>query len=372
MSSERAKDFFENNDYWRKSVVECKQIYIFGAKRDAVDCKKTLNHEKVKGFLVSVKDDNPTEIMGLPVREFADFLQGEKDCTFVVITQKYESICSLEQLLIDNGFTHFMAYLQFIRGFQSYTMMEMRSAYGIGNVIPKDISTKSFSEEQIEKILRVYAVTSHFDFHKSRTKYKEPWIRYIQAGAACTNIRIADITDDTGENVSFYNPQLCEMSAGYWIANNDSDHKYIGLCHYGRGIDLNNAQLKYIIENEYDVIIPAAVLYYEKIIRMGMREVHYDAMLRFDPQNIGYFERHLLGCSFIQGNVLIAKRKIYLEYIQYMFGYLRELKKVMEEVGEPLPPRFLAYASEHITNVFFRIHADKYRIAWVNEKNNIL
>ena len=116
--------------------------------------------------------------------------------------------------------------------------------------------------------------------------------------------------------------------------------------------------------------MPCAELYYEKMIRMGMREVHYDAMLEYDPENINAFERHLLGCAFIQGNILIAKRQIYREYVDYLFGYFEALKSVIQNEGEELKPRFLAYASEHVTNTFFRIHADDYKIGWVKANAN--
>lgn len=71
-----------------------------------------------------------------------------------------------------------------------------------------------------EQIAEVYAARFHGDRPLKCETALPAWIKPIQAGAALTDMRIAELTDNTGDNISDKNADYCELTALYWIWKN--------------------------------------------------------------------------------------------------------------------------------------------------------
>lgn len=84
------------------------------------------------------------------------------------------------------------------------------------NVIPEFPALRSFriGEQKIE--LSVYMSKFYKDQPLKCSYQPTSWVKPIQAGKALTDIRIADICDNEGDNISEKNVNYSELSALYW------------------------------------------------------------------------------------------------------------------------------------------------------------
>ena len=70
-------------------------------------------------------------------------------------------------------------------------------------------------------------------FHKDRPinlPVLPDWILPIQVGKALTDIRVARLTDDTGDNISAKNVDYSEATALYWIVEEHRRDRTISGC----------------------------------------------------------------------------------------------------------------------------------------------
>ena len=166
---------------------------------------------------------------------------------------------------------------------------------------------------------------------KSNQRYYSDYIRYIQAGAGLTDTRICELTDVDGENISEKNPYYCELTAGWWIFKNDQVHDYIGLYHYNRGLSLTDRQIEDIVRKKVDVVLPLPLVWRHELMTIYFHDT-LDEMLaavrRASPEYMVSIERFLSEKLFFAGNILLAKRKIYHVYYDWMFRILKEYEKI--------------------------------------------
>lgn len=349
------------NNQWGIKILKSRKILIFGAKAYAEEIYKNWREKsKICGFIVSKRRDNPYVIADKPVYIFEDILLEERSSYVIVISQKYDSIDAMKKILKEAGFRNCIAWRQFT-SYESYQNKDNLWCKKI-NKLPE--SKNSIDKELIKK-LRIYAVTSHRNLHKEKFKISSNFVELIQGGAALTNVKISEIRDDSGKNVSNENPQLCEMSAAYWIGNNDKEHSYVGLCHYCRLFDISDKQVMAIFEEDYDMVLTSPLISYEQIITRTDPHM-YKAIERVFPESVPFAEKYLLDHVFFQGNLMIAKRHIYKEYIDWVFQVLDAMKDVFGEEGIEMYPRCLAYAAEHLTNIFVLKNYESLKIGYVN------
>ena len=128
------------------------------------------------------------------------------------------------------------------------------------------------------------------------------WVRPIQVGAALTDQRITEITDNLGENISAKNVNYCELTALYWMWKNklctEESDKYFGLFHYRRFLDITDDGLIKMKEENVDVLLPYPLVHEPDISEHHSRyikESDWDAMLSAlkDYSQKGYFKRLL-------------------------------------------------------------------------------
>lgn len=102
------------------------------------------------------------------------------------------------------------------------------------------------------KDLNVY-VLSHKEL-QFKYEYSDSY-RFLEVGSYFHNEPVYDIRDNSGENISNLNQIYTEITGHYWIWKNAPKTKYIGVEHYRRHIDIEEANLEDIFR-EYDIILP--------------------------------------------------------------------------------------------------------------------
>lgn len=119
----------------------------------------------------------------------------------------------------------------------------------------------------MEKDVNVYVLS-----HKNAPYLAiDEWHTPIQLGKALHNEKIFDVTDDTGDNISYKNKMFLESTGVYWIWKNaPRNGEYIGHEQYRRHFNLDK-DLVLDILSDHDIIAPTP-------IELGMPiEKHYEA-----------------------------------------------------------------------------------------------
>lgn len=360
-------DFYTENNQWAIKSSKCQRVLIFGAKENAERIYKSWMREpKIDGFLVSKRRDNPYVLADKPVYTFDDIPLKERGLYLLVISQKYDNIDAMKKLLDEIGFCNHVAMNQSA----SYESYQNKACLWCKGLEKLSESESKVDRELIKRKLCIYAVTSHKDLHKGKLEIDKNFITLIQVGAALTDVELSEVKDNSGKNLSKENPQLCEMSAAYWIANNDKEHDYVGLCQYARGFDISYGQAMEILEENYDMIIPSPIIFYEQMISYTHLEM-YKAIEKVSPEDLVFAQKYILGSAFCLGNLMIAKRAVYKEYIDWVFKILDGVKVIHEEEGIDMLPRKQAYIAEHLTNIFILKNFERFKIGSLNIIENI-
>lgn len=176
----------------------------------------------VTAFAVSNMEGNPAKIDGIPVMDLEAYERtGNKNSKILIA-------------LPENFHAEIAAALK-AKGFEKYVCID------------------SVTEAEIMR--RFYAATGDFavlsdfpkgencpevfvgmsKFYKDRQlngKYEIPdYVYPVQAGAALTDVQVAELMDDKGDNISHENVNYSELTAMYWIGKHMSSD-YMGLFHY--------------------------------------------------------------------------------------------------------------------------------------------
>ena len=241
-------------------------IYIVGAHSRArtlgVYLTKLYPNIKIAAYLYDNDEPNPGEIDGTPVLNFVETTQLQTDYPVYLGT----------------------------RGVYHGGLTEKLSRMGMKEIIPV---TPALDRELRDRFLEIYFAEREREYPKlnapgepaciyiARSVFDQPLRREyklsesqkeIQVGAALTERRICELTDDVGEQISGRNRQFCELTALYWIWKN-ARQEIVGLEHYRRHFLLGERWLSDMREREIDVILPTP-LYVAPSIAGNYRERH--------------------------------------------------------------------------------------------------
>lgn len=211
----------------------------------------------------------------------------------------------------------------------------------------------------------------------------------IQVGKSFTNLELPYISDDTGDNIAFKNPNYCELTALYWIWKNRQSSEYIGFCHYRRyfvyGMKCKFLDQKRIeqIFRKYDVILP------EKFVTKKNVYTHYiesDSGREKDLINLrniieNLYPDYISDYDFIMNsksasycNMMVMKNKHFNDYCEWLFNILFELENITDLTGyTKQEQRIYGFLSEFLLNVWI-MHNNlnvKYCSMYYIEENNI-
>lgn len=190
--------------------------------------------------------------------------------------------------------------------------------------------------------------------------------------------------DDTGDNISAMNCYYAELSGVYWVWKNYQDADCVGICHYRRfltseeGYVFSEAEYERILR-EYDLVttkqleLPGSYRNgfgaHHKVSTLdGTGEViaelypqYYDTFISLVHQNKTYF-----------GNIMVAGKKLYDEYCEWLFTIFFELQKRIDLTFEDdYHKRVFGFISEFLLYVWVtanHLKAFECRVAMIGEK----
>ena len=233
---------------------------------------------------------------------------------------------------------------------------------------------KIFSVIPDKKSVKVYMAKSHFDkplenFPSDIASNLIP----IQVGAALTDKRIAEITDNTGDNISERNRHYSEVTAIYWMWKN-ANADYLGLCHYRRiWKELDNIAA-HLQSGQIDAVLPLPTLFPHSVLQDQFKcftpdvwETTLRVLDEFAPTYKETIEKVLKGQIFYSCNMFILKREILHDLCEFMFPIIMEIEKRIGDLPNPYYNRYAGFCAEQLITIYFLqnvknlniVHAEK-------------
>ena len=338
---------------------------IYGAQVVAVGAYEAIMHLtgiKPECFAVSkpqkktfCPDGNPESIEGIKVISIEEV---PKDMLIVVgVTELIQR--EVLPYLKENGYNNFFPLTQHE---EHLLMSEYFKSIDKFPVVS--------SEKPGDRDFILYEVKNDRDkplsFHPELKEYEKT----IQAGAALASTTIAEITDDSGENISVKNRMYCEMSAVYWIWKN-THHDWVGIEHYRRHLLISPEMLT----DDIDVIMPLPYICYPDEMSQFLRfttEKVLDALIKalkaLHPDEYEDYHKILYGRYQYTYNMVCARREVFDDYCSWFF----EITNFMEdnfarEVPELVETRAFSYVAEVLTNLYFMYHQKDLRIRHIEK-----
>lgn len=222
-------------------------------------------------------------------------------------------------------------------------------------------------KESLMKDANIYVVTHKK--YKLSDYLKNQGYKLISVGNA-NKVNNAGEKDNTGDNISEKNANYCELTALYWAWKNDRQSKYKGLCHYRRYFTtsiFSKDEKKYLTIDDVekllkkaDIIVPEKQYFVrsarENYLRCGYQEdlqITYNVLKEKYPEYLEIYDKVLDGNWSYLTNMLIAPKKIFDDYCEWLFDILFEVEKRTDITGYSIQEaRIFGYISERLLTVW--------------------
>ncbi|WP_196598318.1 DUF4422 domain-containing protein [Pectinatus frisingensis] len=226
------------------------------------------------------------------------------------------------------------------------------------------------THEQDGSIMQVYLAECVRD--RSINMYPEKLpaeIIPIQVGAALTNVRIAEVTDNTGDNISNRNPHYSEMTAFYWIWKN-AKADYLGICHYRRlWVDLEKIGNKLRV-SDIDAVLPLPTLckysvYNDYFLRHipDVWQSMMDVLKKQSPEYYKAANKIFKGNIFYASNMCILKHQVFNNLCEWMFPIVMEIEEYIGDLSDPYYNRYAGFCTERLITLYFLYNKQCWNIA---------
>ncbi|MBR3622551.1 MAG: DUF4422 domain-containing protein, partial [Selenomonadaceae bacterium] len=229
------------------------------------------------------------------------------------------------------------------------------------------------THEARELELKVYMAKSELDCDIVLNENDETFDKYvvpIQVGAALTDKRICDLTDDTGENISDKNRKYSEMTAFYWMWKNDTTADYLGICHYRRLWNNLESIVDKLKTTNIDVVLPLPTLcehsVYEDDFPHYIPAVWQILMNVLKQNSTEYYEaadRIYNGKIFYASNMCIMRRNVLEDLCGWMFPIVEEIEKIVGDINDPYYNRYAGFCTERLITLYFLHNKQNWSIA---------
>ena len=225
--------------------------------------------------------------------------------------------------------------------------------------------------------IRVYMAKSHKDRPLENEQVLKEYIMPIQVGAACADYKVADITDNTGDNISDKNGNYSELTGLYWMWKNElltddrggDGTQYYGLAQYRRMLDFSNNDLLRLADDDVDVVLPYPLMYepdinahHERYLTESDWNTLLAAVRELQPD---YSEKFvgILGQQYLYNyNVILAKKAVLREYCEWLFPILERVEELSVPKGSERADRYIGYMAEVLETLYFMKNAKRLNI----------
>ena len=331
-----------------------KRLVIYGAKSIALGAALAIRslypEYELTGFLVSSLQDNPVRLAGLEVKELHTVTDKN---VHVLIATPEDTHASIIQSLRNAGM-------------HQYTCLDWKNE--------ESLMRKYY--EKKDKYIALHKDTAEVymaKFYKDRALKKEytipDWVRTIQVGAALTDERIAEITDNTGVNISEKNVNYCELTALYWIWKNrlnaDDCAAFSGLFHYRRFLNVTDLDMEYVCRENVDAVLPFPTVHEPDIQEHHARYVNesdwkvmMQSLNELYPEYASSFQIILRQPYLYNYNILIAKKKVLKDYCEWLFPILERIEQLSSPRGWERADRYIGYLGENLLTLYFMVHKE--------------
>ncbi|KRU25375.1 hypothetical protein VT91_22770 [Clostridium sporogenes] len=212
--------------------------------------------------------------------------------------------------------------------------------------------------------------------HKKYSMPKESM--YLPIHVGCEGKKDLRYTgDNTGDNISFKNPNYCELTGLYWAWKN-LKCDYIGLCHYRRyftnsnlfekasnknnkmDLILSKLEIENLLRN-CDVILPKKRNYYIETIWSHYGNAHHikdleetkQIISEIYPEYIASFDKVMKGKKLHLYNMFVMSKYNFDEYCKWLFNILFELERRIDISNyDSYQNRIFGFISERLFNVW--------------------
>ena len=222
------------------------------------------------------------------------------------------------------------------------------------------VDLEESSNKKNENRLKLYVVRSHVDRALEADPPTSVFEVPIQAGAALTDIRIADITDNDGgePNISDRNRRYSEGTAMYWIYKHiDSD--YVGILHYRRRLGLTDEDYISYMDQGVDLITTEPVVFNESVKNIYILS-HYNSdwnlfmeiLKKRDPENYSFAEKAFDLKLLYPCNMNVFKAEYYKEFCDWAFPILEEFYQKSPQKTDVYQHRDVGFIAERLSHLF--------------------
>lgn len=178
------------------------------------------------------------------------------------------------------------------------------------------------------------------------------------------------LRDNTGDNISYKNPNFCELTGLYWIWKNCGD-EYKGLVHYRRYFGKSNLSSKtddiytyqkmlQLLGNK-DIVLPYTEYFKmnakEEILSQCCTDEIFEKLTiiidKLYPEYRNDFDKFFAGNKAVLFNMMFCKAEVFDAYCQWLFDILFELEKIVDlSVLNLYQQRLYGFLSERLLNVW--------------------
>lgn len=265
-------------------------------------------------------------------------------------------------------------------GYNNYYLLTQKEEYLLMSEYYKQIGRFPLAEPEKLSGTQLSGFNKDIDFvlYEVRNDKDKPLVhpprllffeRDIQAGAALTDSRVANLTDDTLDSISKKNRMYCEMTAVYWIWKNTA-HDWVGIEHYRRHLLVAPE----MVLGEADAIMPLPYICYPneqtqflRFTTEGVLQAMLSAIQDLHSDCYEAYRQILFGKYQYTYNLVCARKSVFDDYCRWLFEITDRMEKMSDQVPELTETRAFSYVAEVLTNLYFMLNEKKLRIRHVGK-----
>ena len=354
-------------------------LMIFGAQGYALGAYQAIRtlypSRVIPCFMVSAIGNNASTLGGIPVKDIAMVSGGmttdAKNNSAILISTPESVQPEIEETLELYGFHNHIRLT-------SDRWNELMKLYHVklGQFQPLSALPVGCSDP----FVRIYMAKSHVDRPLRKSITLPDYVFPIQVGANKTPTWIADLTDNTGDNISNRNGNYSELTGLYWLWKNklisavelghagyieECYRQYYGFGQYRRMLDFSDDDLLRLIDNDVDAILPYPMPYepnihahHERYIKPADWDALLQALGELEPEYRSCFD-DILNQQFLYNyNVILAKKSVLRDYCAWLFPVLMRTEELTD--GANRSDRYIGYMAETLETLYFMKNSDRF------------